>query len=80
MILKNKTALVTGGGRGIGQAIAIALAEEGARVIVAARSVDELEETVEKIEAGGQKAAAVPTDLGQRESIAEFVNEQFSAK
>lgn len=73
MILKNKTAVVTGGGRGIGRAIAIALAEAGARVIVAARSADELEETVKKIEAAGQKAVAVPTDLGQRESIAAFV-------
>ena len=73
MILKDKTALVTGGGRGIGEAIAIAFAEEGANVIVTARSVDELEETVKKIEETGQKGIAIPTDLSQRETIAAFV-------
>ncbi|MBT7892021.1 MAG: SDR family NAD(P)-dependent oxidoreductase, partial [Deltaproteobacteria bacterium] len=73
MKLKDRVALVTGGGRGIGQAIAIAFAEEGADVIVAARSVDELEETVQRIEATGRKGIAVPVDLSQGETIASFV-------
>ena len=73
MKLKDKVALVTGGGRGIGQAIAIAFAEEGADVIVAARSVAELEETVQRIEATGRKGIAVPVDLSQGETIASFV-------
>ena len=73
MKLKDRVALVTGGGRGIGQAIAIAFAEEGADVIVAARSVDELEETVQRIEATGRKGIALPVDLSQGETIASFV-------
>ena len=73
MKLKNKVALVTGGGRGIGQAIAVALAEEGADVVVAARSVDQLEEAVQKIEATGGKGIAIPADLSQRETIDSFV-------
>ena len=73
MKLKDRVALVTGGGRGIGQAIAIAFAEEGADVIVAARSIDELEETVQRIEATGRKGIALPVDLSQGETIASFV-------
>ncbi|MFH2129376.1 MAG: SDR family NAD(P)-dependent oxidoreductase [bacterium] len=73
MKLKDKVALVTGSGRGIGQAIAVAFAEEGADVIVAARSVDQLEETVKKIEATGRKGFAVPADLSQRSTVGAFV-------
>ena len=73
MKLKDRVALVTGGGRGIGQAIAIAFAKEGANVMVAARSADQLAETVQQIEATGQKGLAVPADLSQRETIAQFV-------
>jgi 3-hydroxybutyrate dehydrogenase len=79
MILKDKTALVTGGGRGIGEAIAIAFAKAGANVIVTARSVDELEETVKKIKATGQNGIAIPTDLGRRETIGAFVNAVVSS-
>ena len=78
MKLKDKVALVTGGGRGIGQAIAVAFAQEGADVIVAARSTDELEKSVERIEATGQKGIAIPADLSQRETIASFVDTVFS--
>ncbi|CAB1080939.1 hypothetical protein JY97_17040 [Alkalispirochaeta odontotermitis] len=73
MKLKDKTALVTGGGRGIGAAIAVAFAQQGADVIVAARSVEQLEETVNDIEAAGRKGFAIPADLNRREGIASFV-------
>ena len=73
MKLKNRVVLVTGGGRGIGQAIAVAMAEEGADVLVAARTEDQLAETVQKIEATGRKGIAIPADLSQRATIAEFI-------
>lgn len=73
MTLKNRTALVTGGGRGIGQAIAVAMAQAGADVIVTARSIDELNETVKQIEVCGSNGNAVQADLGSREAIAEFI-------
>ena len=47
--LKGKTALITGGSKGIGKAIAIALAEEGVDVAIAARSQDTLEQAAEEI-------------------------------
>jgi NAD(P)-dependent dehydrogenase (short-subunit alcohol dehydrogenase family) len=78
MKLNDKTALVTGGGRGIGAAIAVAFAEQGADVIVAARSVDQLGETVSRIEACGRKGIAIPADFNRREAIASLVESIFA--
>lgn len=63
MKLQGKTALVTGGGRGLGRAIALAFAREGAAVAVAARSSDEVAETVWLIEDLGYKALALTADV-----------------
>ena len=57
------TALVTGAGRGIGRAIAIQLAQAGAKVVLVARSVDELSETSDRIKELGGAALTVPADL-----------------
>lgn len=78
MKLNDKTALVTGGGRGIGAAIAVAFAEQGADVIVAARSVDQLGETVSRIVACGRKGIAIPADFNRREAIASLVESIFA--
>ena len=51
--MENRIALVTGAGRGIGRAIAVGLASEGARVAVTARSLDELESLAREVKAGG---------------------------
>jgi NAD(P)-dependent dehydrogenase (short-subunit alcohol dehydrogenase family) len=61
--LDDKTALITGAGRGIGRAIALQLAQRGARVAVAARSEDELVETTSAIPAPGGRAHAIVADL-----------------
>jgi len=76
--LKDKKALVTGGGRGIGKAIAMAFALEGADVIVSARSEDQLAETVKLIEATGRKGIAVKVDMSRREMLQPFVKEVSS--
>jgi NAD(P)-dependent dehydrogenase (short-subunit alcohol dehydrogenase family) len=78
MKLKGKTALITGGGRGIGQAIAMAIAQEGADIIVAARTQEQLEDTVKKIEDTGGKGIAVAADLIQRKTMAAFIETIFS--
>jgi 2-deoxy-D-gluconate 3-dehydrogenase len=61
--LEGKKALVTGAGRGIGQSIALALAQHGADVALASRTESELNETAEQVRALGRKAAAFPADL-----------------
>jgi 3-hydroxybutyrate dehydrogenase len=69
-----RVALVTGAGRGIGRASAIALAAAGAPVVVAARSTDELDAVVAEITSAGGDAAAVECDLTDRAQSAALVD------
>jgi len=71
--MTNRIALVTGASRGIGRACALALAESGARVAVAARNVEQLESLAEEIRAHGREASVVPMDLADAESIKEAI-------
>jgi len=67
--LAGRTALVTGGGRGIGRAIALGLAEAGADVVVASRKRANLDDAVRAIEELGRRAWAVEADLSKPEPI-----------
>src|SRR3954469_2489013 len=69
----DRTALVTGAGSGIGRAIALAFAAEGARVVVAGRRREPLDETVRLIEDRGGKALAVPADVSRPEDTEALV-------
>jgi len=71
---ENKKALVTGGGRGIGRAIALALAQQGADVAIAARSRDELEHVAGEIRAVGRKASVHVVDMGDTRKAVEMVD------
>ena len=72
--LEGQTALVTGGGRGFGKAIAIRLAAEGASVAVTARTQAELDQTVSEIESAGGRCVAVSGDVTCPEDVARIVN------
>ena len=78
--LTGKVAIVTGASRGIGRAIAVLLAKEGAKTVLCARSVDALEAAVKEIEGGGGTAALMALDLRLPESpaqLADFAVKQF---
>jgi NAD(P)-dependent dehydrogenase (short-subunit alcohol dehydrogenase family) len=67
--LAGGTAVVTGGGRGIGEAVAEALAEAGAAVVVAARTVEEIEEVADRLREAGHRAWAVACDVTDEGSV-----------
>ncbi|MBI4338169.1 MAG: SDR family oxidoreductase [Chloroflexi bacterium] len=79
MELKGKVAIVTGGGTGLGQGIALALAKEGAEIVVAARRPEPLNSVVAKIKQGGGTALAIPTDVTREDDLKRLVAETLKA-
>jgi NAD(P)-dependent dehydrogenase (short-subunit alcohol dehydrogenase family) len=71
--LEGKVALVTGAGRGIGKAVSLSLAKSGCRVVLAARSGDQLNEVQKEISARGSNALSVPTDLTRDDETSALV-------
>lgn len=70
--VRGQVAVVTGGGRGIGAAIAASLAQLGMKVVVCGRSMEPLRETARKLAAQGGECLALPCDVGDDDSVAEF--------
>jgi 3-oxoacyl-[acyl-carrier protein] reductase len=74
--LINKTAIVLAASKGIGRAIAFALAAEGADVVIGARNAEQLEKTAEEIRAIGKgKITAIPVDVSKKEEAAKFIDQ-----
>jgi NAD(P)-dependent dehydrogenase (short-subunit alcohol dehydrogenase family) len=71
--LSGRVALVTGGGKGLGRAFALALAQAGTRVAVTARTAEHLAETVDIVERAGGRALAVPGDVADPDAVANVV-------
>jgi NAD(P)-dependent dehydrogenase (short-subunit alcohol dehydrogenase family) len=72
-LLEGKVALVTGGNSGIGKATALLFAQEGAKVVIAARRKEEGETTVEEIRANGGEAVFIKTDITEPEQVKAMV-------
>ena len=72
--LTGKVAIVTGGGRGIGRAIVLGLAQSGASVVVTSRTPKEIEGVAEEVRKTGGKALAIVTDLTVNEQLENLVN------
>ena len=73
--LDGKVAIVTGASSGIGEATALALAAEGARVVVAARRADRLETLVKQIKEGGGQALSITADVSDEAQTRSMVNQ-----
>jgi len=73
MILKDKVVIISGVGPGMGRPMAVQAAKEGAKVAIAARSADFLNDVVKEIEGNGGTAIAVPTDVRKTEACANLV-------
>ena len=75
MKLENKVALITGGSRGIGKAVAAAFAHEGAKLALCARSTDELQQTVAELHGMKAQAQGWPCDVTMESSVKDIVHE-----
>jgi NAD(P)-dependent dehydrogenase (short-subunit alcohol dehydrogenase family) len=73
MRLENKTAVVTGAGQGIGKGIALALAREGANVVISDINIKEATKVVREIEELGRKSLAVKTDVTSKKEVDDLI-------
>lgn len=74
MKLKDKVAIVTGGGRGIGKEIALLFAKEGAKLAISARSLDQVAEVAKEIESSGGQALAIAADVSNQNDVQKMVD------
>ncbi len=78
MLLKDKVAIITGAGRGLGRASAIEMAKEGASVVILSRTASEIEETADRVKAIGGKVVSLKADVSVSEDIKRTVDQALS--
>jgi NAD(P)-dependent dehydrogenase (short-subunit alcohol dehydrogenase family) len=77
--LKHKVAIITGGGRGIGEAVALAFAAEGAKLVLVARTGSELEHVAAQVAACNGESLVVPADVANRDEVVRIVQSAIDA-
>ena len=75
MKLKDRVAIVTGGGKGIGQEICLGLVKEGAKIVIAEIDIENSEKAKKKIIEAGSEAIIIKTDVSNQKSINEMVDQ-----
>ena len=73
--LKNKTALISGGGSGIGRAICLMLADSGVNIVICGRRIEPLEETLKNIKNKGGQGLALQADVSREEDVQQVVEQ-----
>ncbi len=76
--LEGKVAIITGGGTGLGKAMALTLAREGTDIVVAARRVEPIEQTAKEVSALGRRGLAIPTDVTDSQQVNHLVERTLS--
>ena len=76
--VQDQVAVVTGAGRGIGAATAVALAEAGADVVISARTASDLDEVAGRVADAGRRARVVPADLSDVDDYADYTDEKVT--
>jgi len=76
--LDNRVAIVTGAGRGVGRGTALALAEAGADIVCAARTLEQIEETADLVRERGRRALAITCDVNETEQLRAVVDQTAS--
>ena len=79
MLLKDKVVIISGAGRGLGKACAMAMAQEGAAVALLARSQSEIDQVAREIGGSGGRALSIPTDVSSAEGVYEAVKRTVDA-
>ena len=78
MRLKDKVAIITGGGRGIGKAIALGFANQGANIVVAARTESEVISVSERIKEIGRESLGIVCDISSEDQVKNLIEKTIN--